>query len=98
MSTLKYQIVHCQAFDNIRTYNKSHLIMKERAERIGEPVPKQRAPTDNTLQQYITHAVKYGKWCKQIHGCRKFDECGAYVQNYIDYLVANGKSPSTIHT
>ena len=98
MSTLKYQIIHCQAFNDIRTYNKSHLKMKERAVRTGEPAPKQRMPTDNSFQQYITHAIRFGAWCKATYGCKQFDQCGTYVQDYIDDLIERGKSPSTIHT
>ena len=98
MSTLKYQIIHCQTFNDIRFYNKSHLKMKERSVRTGEPAPKQRAPTDNTLQQYVTHSIRFGAWCKATHGCKKFDQCRTYVQDYIDDLIEQGKSPSTIHT
>lgn len=51
-----------------------------------------------TEKQYRNHAIKFANWCKEQYGCRMLDECSAHVQDYADFLVAQGKSPSTIHT
>ena len=51
-----------------------------------------------TEKQYRNHAIKFAKWCKEQYGCRMLEECSAHVQDYADFLVAQGKSPSTIHT
>lgn len=51
-----------------------------------------------TKKQYRNHAIKFANWCKEQYGCRMLEECSAHVQDYADFLVAQGKSPSTIHT
>ena len=51
-----------------------------------------------TEKQYRNHAIKFANWCKEQYGCRMLEECSAHVQDYADFLVALGKSPSTIHT
>lgn len=51
-----------------------------------------------TAKRYMNHAIKFGKWCKAQYGCNTPDACRPYVQDYVDWLVARGKSPSTIHT
>ena len=51
-----------------------------------------------TEKQYRNHAIKFANWCKEKYGCRMLEECSAHVQDYADFLVAQGKSPSTIHT
>lgn len=68
--------------------------------------------TEATLQSYRTIAVNYLKYCRANHrvtitdkrgrvrdrACRRVAECQPHIQAYIDHLVAQGKSPSTIHT
>lgn len=51
-----------------------------------------------TEKQYRNHAIKFANWCKEQYGCRMLEECSTHVQDYADFLVAQGKSPSTIHT
>ena len=51
-----------------------------------------------TEKQYRNHAIKFANWCKEQYGCRMLEECSAHIQDYADFLVAQGKSPSTIHT
>lgn len=51
-----------------------------------------------SAKMYKNHAIKFGKWCKAQYGCNTPDACRPYVQDYADWLVARGKSPSTIHT
>lgn len=68
-------------------------------------VPQQQSMDDSiapimtqTIRQYKNHAIKYGEWCKQTHGCCHMQDCLPYIQAYVDYLQAQGKSASTIHT
>ena len=68
-------------------------------------VPRQQSLSDKvspvmmqTVKQYKDHAVKFGMWCRETHGCRHMPDCLPYVQEYIDYLREQGKSASTIHT
>ena len=68
-------------------------------------VPQQQSMDDSTapimtqtVKQYKNHAIKFGEWCKQTHGCRHMPDCLPYVQEYIDHLQVQGKSASTIHT
>ena len=51
-----------------------------------------------TEKQYRNHAIKFANWCKEQYGCRTLDECSTHVQDYADFLVAQGRTPSTIHT
>ncbi|WP_409966869.1 hypothetical protein RFF05_09450 [Bengtsoniella intestinalis] len=57
-----------------------------------------KAPSTNTLTQHLKHSSKYAEWVKANYKCRTFEACGTHIQDYCDYLVAEGKSPSTIHT
>ena len=51
-----------------------------------------------TEKQYRNHAIKFANWCKEQYGCRMLEECSAHIQDYADFLVVQGRSPSTIHT
>ena len=51
-----------------------------------------------TEKQYRNHAIKFASWCKEQYGCRMLEECSTHIQDYADFLVAQEKSPSTIHT
>ena len=51
-----------------------------------------------TEKQYRNHAIKFANRCKEQYGCRTLDECSAHIQDYADFLVVQGRSPSTIHT
>ena len=51
-----------------------------------------------TEKQYRNHAIKFANWCKEQYGCRMLEECSAHIQDYADFLVAQGRMPSTIHT
>lgn len=51
-----------------------------------------------TEKQYRNHAIKFANWCKEQYGCRTLDECSAHIQDYADFLVVQGRSPSAIHT
>lgn len=51
-----------------------------------------------TEKQYRNHAIKFANWCKEQYGCRMLEECSAHIQDYADFLVAQGRTPSTIHT
>ena len=49
------------------------------------------------MQQYLTFAWYFGRWCKEHHGVRHREDCIPYVQDYIDYLISSGKTADTIH-
>ena len=51
-----------------------------------------------TEKQYRNHTIKFANWCKEQYGCRTLEECSAHIQDYADFLVAQGRTPSTIHT
>ena len=51
-----------------------------------------------TEKQYRNHAIKFASWCKEQYGCRMLEDCSAHIQDYADFLVVQGRSPSTIHT
>jgi len=98
MASLKHQILYCERVRNTRAYNEQHLRLKKHAKEKGGTRPKQRMPSNDTLEQYVTHAVKFGRWCKETYGCRFFADCKVYIQDYADFLTQKGLSAATIHT
>ena len=58
----------------------------------------QNLPSTNTIEQYKTHAIRFGQWCKAAYGCRRVEQMAAHIQDYADELVRAGKSAATIHT
>ena len=54
--------------------------------------------TEKSWRTYMDSAIHFGQWCKTTYGCRHFDDCLEYIQAYSDWLVEQGKSPSTVHT
>lgn len=55
-------------------------------------------PSKNTIEQYKTHAIRYGNWAKKKYGCRRFEEFKDHIQDYADDLCEKGRRPATIHT
>lgn len=98
MASLKHQILYCERVKNTKAYNEQHLRLKKHATEKGATRPKQRLPSKDTLEQYITHAVKFGQWCKDTYCCRHFADCKVHIQDYADFLTAKGLSAATIHT
>ena len=54
--------------------------------------------SDKSWKSYMDASIKFGQWCKQQYRCRHFEDCKIHIQDYSDWLVEQGKSPSTIHT
>lgn len=63
---------------------------------------KQKNPSvpveDQTVKKYKHYAIQFGELCKAQYRCKTPDECRAHLQDYTDWLVAQGRTPSTIHT
>lgn len=53
---------------------------------------------DKTKKQYVNHAKRFVAFCRTNFDCRTFDECIPHIQEYVDYLKAQGYTPSTVHT
>lgn len=98
MPSLKYLIVNSERVKQAKQIIADHYKYKHLAEEYGQKVPKLRGPTDNSLQQYITHSIRFASWCKQTYSARTLADCEAHIQDYADYLVGKGLSASTIHT
>jgi len=60
--------------------------------------PGASTATKNSIEQYLNHAIKFGKWAKEHFGCKKCDDMIPHIQAYADHLVAQGKSASTVRT
>ena len=76
------------------TYQVSHInidLKKHSRHGKGDISPK-------SLKQYRQHAIKFGEWCKSTYGIKAFADCKPYIQQYSDWLSAQGKRPSTVHT
>ena len=41
--------------------------------------------------------IKFAIWCRERYGCRHIEECPAHLQDYSDWLVAQGYSHNTVH-
>lgn len=63
-----------------------------------EETARGRQATAKSWRTYMDSAIHFGQWCKTTYGCRHFDDCLDYIQAYSDWLVEQGKSPSTVHT
>ena len=59
---------------------------------------KDKPMLSKTENQYKKHALKYAEWAKSTCKCKTLDDCRAHIQDYADFLVASGKTPSTMHT
>ena len=53
---------------------------------------------EKTAKQYYKHTLRFANWCKDACGIKDFTKCGAYLQDYSNYMVQEGMSASTIHT
>ena len=73
------------------TYQIKHSEL-ERKEKKDTPMLKK------TEEQYKKHALKYAEWAKTTYGCRTLEDCKAHIQDYANFLTANGKTSSTTHT
>ena len=78
-------------------YNLQKQSKNEQTGHNGKTLPAVNITT-GTRKQYLNAAIKFTKWAKAQHGCRTPEDCRPYIQEYADYLVANGKSASTVHT
>lgn len=78
-------------------YDLKKQYAKEQTDRDGMLLPTKNITT-GTRKQYLNAAVIFCKWAKKAHGCRTTEECQAYIQEYANFLVANGKSAATTHT
>lgn len=47
---------------------------------------------------YLHSSIRFGEWCKKEYKCRHFEDCREHIQDYADWLRAQGKSASTIHS
>ena len=51
-----------------------------------------------TERQYKKHTLKYAEWAKVTYGCKTLEDCKGHIQDYVNFLTANSKTPSTTHT
>lgn len=53
---------------------------------------------DNTRNAYIKHFKRFAKWAQIKYKCKNPEQCRTHIQDYVDWLVRQGKTASTIHT
>lgn len=73
-------------------YEIAHLPVDEH--KLGN---RRSAVMTQTIKAYRNDAIHFGEWCKKNYGARHPEDCVPHLQDYADYLVAAGKSPSTVH-
>lgn len=57
-----------------------------------------RCKNDKTRKIYIVNFRNFLRYCSMEHKCEKLDECKEHIHDYTDYLTAQKKSASTVHT
>ena len=58
----------------------------------------QKVRYDKTRKQYLINTKRFIKFCRERYDCKSLEECRQHIQSYIDTLVEESYSPSTIHT
>lgn len=69
---------------------------KQLADRLRKEMADRKI-SNQTYRQYKDRVVKFAIWCRERYGCRHIEECPAHLQDYSDWLVAQGYSPNTVH-
>ena len=91
MGSLKYQVANMDISSTQIKYHKNKDNTWNKNITSKPIVP-------STLYRYKGYMINYALWCKRTYRARKIKDCEHHVQDYIDYLLKQGKSPSTIHT
>lgn len=58
---------------------------------------KGKAPSSNTIVQYKNDSLLFVRWAQVEFDCTKVKHLKLHIQDYVDHLIAEGKSPSTIY-
>ena len=90
MPSLTYQIKN-MPYDRMKQYRF------EQHDRDGNVLAPAEIST-RSEKMYLDAAVKFGRWCKKTYGCKTPSECAEHIQDYADWLVAQRKAASTVHT
>ena len=53
---------------------------------------------DKTKKQYERHAKKFVDYCRTNFNCKTYEECLEHVQDYVNDLIQQGYTPSSVHT
>ncbi len=53
---------------------------------------------DKTKKQYERHAKKFVDYCRMKFNCKTYEECLDYVQIYVDDLIKEGYTASSVHS
>ncbi len=70
--------------------------VKQMADRLLVEV-KDGKIADQTRRQYKDRVIKFAIWCRTMYGCQHVEDCPSHLQDYSDWLVAQGYSPNTVH-
>lgn len=96
--SIVYQMRHAPIFAVLETERRKQNRDTESANKKGLPPPRfsNRVPTLDTLNQYRHDAIAFAVWVRDRYGC--IDEAKDHIQDYVDDLMAAGKSESSVHT
>lgn len=59
---------------------------------------KSQYTNDVTVKNYCLIYKRFLKYCREFYNAKIKDDCQSHIQDYVDYLIENGYTPSTIHT
>ena len=63
---------------------------------LHEDLTKNKIYSWNTYKTYLKHNNYFVQWCREMHNCKTLNQCLPYVNEYIQKLIDDEKSASTI--
>lgn len=63
---------------------------------LKEDLTKAKIYSWNTYKTYLKHNNYFAQWCRETHNCKTLNQCQQYANEYIQKLIDDGKSASTI--
>lgn len=89
--SLKYQLK--QALDRKKTFGDS----KHKDKQLnGQKPDRDKIYSASTYKNYMGHCMRFAVWIGENHPCKTMEEARMYTGEYLDELVACGKSAYTI--
>ena len=89
--SLKHQVI--TALTAMKAYGQSKLDAK--IENAGK-VPAGKIFSHSTFKAYLGVSLRFAEWVKDAHGCRTLEEARAYMSEYLNKRINEGKSAWTL--
>ena len=63
---------------------------------LHEDLTKDKIYSWNTYKTYLKHNNYFAQWCRETHNCKTLNQCLPHANEYLQKLIDDGKSASTI--